>query len=66
MAIFQVLLEMADPIRIDRVHGAVGPKPADPSRFWDMVFRLHHYPQEAIMKRALTRGPLQYAGADPS
>lgn len=63
--IFCAVLE--DPeidIELDRVHRALGPGSADPSRPRDVVCRLHHYTQkENILRRACEHGDVEVEGS---
>ncbi|CAI5657839.1 unnamed protein product [Oreochromis niloticus] len=49
---------------VDRVHRALGPKPADGDRPRPFIVRLHYYQtRERILRLAAQKAPLQYNGA---
>lgn len=41
--LFQMVLDSTDPIRLDRVHRAIGPKPLDAGRPREVICCLHQY-----------------------
>lgn len=65
IAIFHSLpgIDLPDHIVLDRIHRALGPKPADPLRPRDVICRVHHYVhKEQILRKAWEAGDPELDG----